>query len=282
MTTSEHAILVGYDGSPDGRRALDWAVEATRQRRLPLHVLIAGGSGSHLPPEQQGTYAQRIAGLEREAEQVVTAALGTGTSTAISAAAAAPALLQAAEGASMIVLGAQGHGRITGALVGSVSQHVSRHAPCPVVVVRHQHTPESTRVVVGVDGSADSSAAVAFAFDHASRTAAALQVVYGFRPHVLPPGEVGVTAYRGLVDEIAVGERLLAEVVAGWSEKYPDVQVSSEAVPVPPARALTDASDRAALVVLGSRGRGAFSGLLLGSVSQDVLHRAHCPVAIVR
>ncbi len=281
MTTPEHAVLVGYDGSPDSHRALDWGMDAARQRGLPLHVLVAGGSGSHLPPEQQGTYEMRITGLEREVRQV-TAALGSRASTAVSTAAAAPALLEAAENASMIVLGAQGHGRIAGVLVGSVSQHVSRHAPCPVVVVRHRHTRDSTRVVVGVDGSADSSAAVAFAFDHAGRTGAALQVVYAFRPHVLPPGEVGVTAHRGLVDETAVGERLLAEVVAGWSEKYPDVQMSTETVPVPPARALTDASDRAALVVLGSRGRGAFSGLLLGSVSQDVLHHAHCPVAIVR
>ena len=85
-----------------------------------------------------------------------------------------------------------------------------------------------------------------------------------------------------MTDTLEEKQVLLGESVAGMRAAYPDVVVVSEAIPVAPGDALVDASSNASLVVVGSRGRGFFSGLLLGSVSQDVLHRAHCPVAIVR
>ena len=91
---------------------------------------------------------------------------------------------------------------------------------------------------------------------------------------VASEGSLGV-----VVDEKEV---LVGESVAGMREAHPDVVLVGEAVPVAPGDVLVDASANASLIVVGSRGRGYFSGLLLGSVSQDVLHRAHCPVAIVR
>jgi nucleotide-binding universal stress UspA family protein len=75
---------------------------------------------------------------------------------------------------------------------------------------------------------------------------------------------------------------VLAERLAGWGEKYPDVRVQRVVTRDRPARALVDESRRAQLVVVGSRGRGAAAGLLLGSVSHAVLYRAHCSVAVVR
>jgi nucleotide-binding universal stress UspA family protein len=85
-----------------------------------------------------------------------------------------------------------------------------------------------------------------------------------------------------VAERIAAGERAISEAVAGWAEKYPDVALTREAIPAAPARVLADASQRAALIVVGSRGRGGFTGLLLGSTSQAVLHHASCPVAVVR
>ncbi|MGH3371667.1 MAG: universal stress protein, partial [Nocardioidaceae bacterium] len=100
--------------------------------------------------------------------------------------------------------------------------------------------------------------------------------VHGWRNPVRGP------AGDGLVDEIRSAERLLAEALAGFADRYPDVQVAVEALPLPPQRVLTEASRSAALVVVGSHGRGPLSGLLLGSVSAAVLHHAACAVAVVR
>jgi len=181
------------------------------------------------------------------------------------------------------VVGARGHGAVTGLLLGSVSQHVSRHAPCPVVVVREQADPKARRIVVGVDGSPSGDNAIGFAFDAASRNEAPLVAIHAW--HDVTASRVVGPSYAALAnvaERIAAGERLLAEALAGWAEKYPDVTVTREAIPVHPARVLADATEHAALVVVGSRGRGEFTGLLLGSVSQAVLHHARCPVAVAR
>jgi nucleotide-binding universal stress UspA family protein len=161
-------------------------------------------------------------------------------------------------------------------VLGSVSQHVTRHASCPVVVVRAPYHPDAERVVVGVDGSTGSRKALEFAFDHASRSGAPVTAIHAWRD-----GARG-DAREGLVEEIRAAERILAEALAGFADQYPDVKVTTEAVPVVPQRVLADASQAASLVVVGSRGLGAFAGLLLGSVSQSVLHHAQCPVAVVR
>jgi nucleotide-binding universal stress UspA family protein len=161
-------------------------------------------------------------------------------------------------------------------VLGSVSQHVTRHASCPVVVTRTPYHPDSKRVVVGVDGSNGSRKALAFAFDHASRSGSSVAAIHAWRNLARGfPGE-------GLIEEIQAAERVLAEALAGFADQYPDVEVSAEAIPIAPQRALADASQAAELVVVGSRGLGAFAGLLLGSVSQSVLHHAQCPVAVVR
>jgi nucleotide-binding universal stress UspA family protein len=195
----------------------------------------------------------------------------------------APALLAAGEHALMVVVGSRGHGAVSGLLLGSVSQHVSRHASCPVVVVRERADARARRVVVGIDGSPGGNKAVGFAFDAASRNHAPLVAIHAW--HDRAASAVVGPAYAAMAnvgERIAAGERLIAEALAGWAEKYPDVTVTREAIPTHPARVLADASEHAALVVVGSRGRGEFTGLLLGSVSQAALHHARCPVAVVR
>jgi nucleotide-binding universal stress UspA family protein len=158
------------------------------------------------------------------------------------------------------------------------------YALSPVVVVREVTTQDGTPggVVVGVDGSGLSVEATGFAFEQASQRGLDLTVLHAWDP-TLYTSAVALSALVDTWQDVEVGEELVtSEAIAGWAEKYPDVEVRTQVLPGRPADMLVDASETAVLVVVGSRGRGGFSGLLLGSVSRNVLHRAHCPVAVVR
>jgi nucleotide-binding universal stress UspA family protein len=191
--------------------------------------------------------------------------------------------LLAQDDASMIVVGSRGRGGFRGLLLGSVSQQVATHGQAPVVVVRGPSDRVSTSMVtVAVDGSPASNDAVQFAFDFASRHAMGLRAVHAWEvPFFDGPG-VTVPVTMAL-DEVHDEEiRLTAEAIAGWSQKYPDVAVTQQAVHGSAERVVIEASSDADLIVVGSRGRGGFSGLLLGSVSQALLHHSECPVAVIR
>ena len=191
-------------------------------------------------------------------------------------------MIAASSRAGIVVIGARGHGAVSGLLLGSVSQHVGQHASCPVVVTRERANPHQHRIVVGVDGSPGSDKAIDFAIEIAARKEVPLVAVHGWRDRSGATTGTGSPAWSKTIERIQTGERLLGDALAGWAAKYPQVEIVREAIPVHPARLLADASEHAALVVVGSRGRGGFVGLLLGSVSQSVLHHAHCPVAVVR
>jgi nucleotide-binding universal stress UspA family protein len=282
-------ILVGFDGSADAQRALEWGIAEAAERKAALQVVISQGPRlSSYPRAIDEVVAARTAKWVAEAQDILRLADLATDLVEVADGPPAEVLVNGSDTSTLVVLGSQGHGRISGPYMGSVSQHVARYAPGPVVVTRPAANPGSTRIVVGVDGSGGSEDALRFAFERASRTGAALFVVYGWRSQAARAMGMAGTAQFGVIlpgtaaEEAAAAELLLAESVAGLSEKYPDVQVYREAIPVPPARALADASQNAAMVVVGSRGRGAWAGLLLGSVSQAVLHHAECPVAIVR
>jgi nucleotide-binding universal stress UspA family protein len=134
---------------------------------------------------------------------------------------------------------------------------------------------------VGIDGSPMSDAALQYACRRAERTGEIVAAVHGWRVHT-PSTDLLAAEPRSITDAVEEKQLLLGESVAGLREAHPDVVLVCEAIPVAPGDVLVDASANASLVVVGSRGRGYFSGLLLGSVSQDLLHRAKCPVAVVR
>jgi nucleotide-binding universal stress UspA family protein len=191
-------------------------------------------------------------------------------------------LLRAAAGAELLVVGSRGHGAVVGFLLGSVSASVATHATMPVVVVGSAPRTPSGRIVVGVDGSPASLAAVEFAVSEASWRGASVTAVHvstGPFPLLATTSEPGVL-HRGDVvpDEAAA----VAETLAGWEEKFPDVTVARVFMSGHPVPALVHASRGADLLVVGSRGMGAFSRMLLGSVSLGVLHLATGPVAVVR
>lgn len=261
MTTHEGAILLGYGGSTHSKLALAWADRLAHQLRRPLHVLVSAldvadtsEAGSELAA------APVVADLEAQLENAQ--APSTSVTTVLTA--PGPALVREAQHAHLTVLGSRNHGTLASMVLGSVSQHVTRHAPGPVVVVREQQDPTSTRIVVGVDGSSGSQTALEFAFEHANQTNAPLTVVHAAH------------------QEGAAADALVHEQVSPLADKYPAVAVETQTSAASPDQALVDASRTAALVVVGSRGRGALAALLKGSIAQSVLQHTHCPVAVVR
>jgi nucleotide-binding universal stress UspA family protein len=190
-------------------------------------------------------------------------------------------LLAEARDAVLLVLGNRGLGGFAGLLLGSAAVQVSAHADCPVLVVRGEPRADGP-VVVGVDGSELSDLAVGFAVEEAARRGTALVAVHAWlHPVPLGPGDVLPLVYD--LDALAAEEeRVLAEAVAGYAERYPEVPIRQQLVRGNPSRVLVDASAEAQLVVVGARGRGGLAGMLLGSVSHAVLHHARCPLAIVR
>ena len=287
--TARRSVVAGVDGSKHGLQAVRWAAAEAAQRGLPLRLVAAhswtvGGlnPGLALDPfvglrdvslehlRVAAAAAARVA-PQLEVEQVEV----NGN----------PASVLRAESvrAELVVLGNRGLGGFTGLLIGSVAVELAAHAVCPVVVVRGPEpeyaSPLHDPVVVGVDGSPTSEAAVAFAFEAASFRGVRLVAVHVWQDLLVEPTMAPSLDWDALESD---EREVLAERLAGYRAKYPDVPVWQLVVRDRPAHTLVMQSGRAQLVVVGSRGRGGFTGLLLGSVSQALLHHADCPVAVVR
>jgi len=293
MSDATDAIVVGVDGSEQAARAVDWAAAEAARRNLRLHLIsgvdpLIGAYAGGLPVPQE-MYDQ----LDRYAHDQLAAA--TTAAHAVDGELvvtqdrprlpAIPALLDAAATARMVVLGASGHGGFTGMLAGSTALAVATHAECPVVVVRTRQdgsVPAEGPVVAGVDGSATSERALACAYEEAAWRGVPLEAVHAWSDAdyvTTLPAEYALMPQEPPEDE---QQRVLAESLAGWQEKYPEVRVDRVVVKDRPRGQLLDRTARAQLVVVGSRGRGGFTGLLLGSTSQALIHHARCPVMIVR
>jgi len=285
MTAQETPrLVVGVDGSPDSDRAVRWAT--LHARALRGRVVLLHGSApvlsSDATDELLTELAEHARQAVRRAQEVAAAAPDADVTTEEVATGGPQALIGASDQAWAVVVGARGHGRVGGALVGSVSQHVARHAAGPVVVVREPADRASRTIVVGVDGERTADPAVELALALAEALSAPVLALRAWQP----PGWVAAPA-PVLMPEL--GSRSRAEQVralehrlAPARERHPSVVVTADVVPGHPQRVLADASQHAALLVVGARGLGGFRGLLLGSVSQSVLQHAACPVAVVR
>lgn len=279
-------IVVGVDGSESALTAVRWAAREAVRRRLPLRLVQAFSwpNVRHLGDPGPGFDYHEV--LLRAAHEQVSAAAAAGPGVELEQQIAAgypiPMLEDESRHAQLLVLGHRGLGGVTGLLLGSVTAALATHAACPVVVVPDAEPPDILArppVVVGVDGTPNSEAALAFAFDAADARRVPLIAVHTWwESHVDPVLDVVLDW-----DAIEADEReVLAERLAGWGEKYPDVLVQRIVARDRPARRLLDQARNAQLVVVGSRGRGSLSCLFLGSVSHALLHHAPCPVAIVR
>lgn len=168
--------------------------------------------------------------------------------------------------------------------MGSVSAHMATHATCPVVVVppHWQSIPATGGIVVGVDGSKSSLEAIEFAFEQAGIRHATLTALMAWHDPVStgPDDPLPVVYDLDTLEEDSGA--LLAESIAGFRDTYPDVAVHEQVVGGTAHDVLLAAGRTAELLVVGSRGRGAFRGLLLGSTSRALVHHPPCPVAVVR
>ncbi|WP_067472120.1 universal stress protein [Actinomadura hibisca] len=287
-------ILVGIDESDLSTAALDWAIDEARRRGAGLRVLHAVLPWLLRDPAEAGT-DPKIAEirewmvecgrqtLDRGLTRVRDRAPDLEATGAMVAGPSSQALVRAAEGALMTVVGTHGANALSGMVLGSVAWQVAAHAPGPVVVVRGDGSGPHGEIVVGVDGSDGSDAALGFAFQEAALRGARLRAVLAWTFPMPTGGPAGFVPAVYDPEIVAADEsRVLTEALAGWREKYPEVTVAPEVVHGTAARVLGGASARADLLVVGSRGRGGFAGLVLGSVSHAMLHRSHCPVAVIR
>jgi nucleotide-binding universal stress UspA family protein len=270
-------IVVGVDETPESQIALRWAVEAARSRGTAVRVIRAyanqanqwpaiGAEGFVTTPSIDRYQAELDAAVEYVRDRLGYHA-GSGW---LASASPAEAILVEGERAEMIVLGTRNRNRLEAAILGSVVTAVTARATCPVAVVTSEE--HDGPIVVGTDGSSHSDDALAFAFEEADRTGRALTVVYCWNPtdrHDRPAAQ----AHELLHD-------WLADSLEPYEQKYPRVHVRSKVIENRPAVALAAMTEGASLAV-GSRGRGGVRGLLLGSVSQSLLHHANCPVVIV-
>ena len=286
-------IVVGVDGSAPSDAAIRWAAREAAMRNVPLmllHVRTPGvspwGLGYSMAPlpldygELEQEDGQRV--LE-SARRVVEAALAPGEHVQVHSdlvfATPAPTLVDVTKDAQMIVVGSQGQGAWRRGLFGSVSTALIHHAHCPVAVIRDPaDAPPHTDgpVVVGVDGSPASESAIAIAFDEASWRGAELVALHAWIDSTPAIPRSAWPDFRPSAEET------LAERLAGWNDRYPDVVVHRRVVFDQPARHLLEAAESAQLVVVGSHGRGGFAGMLLGSVSSTLVHAAHTPVIVAR
>ncbi|HTY32167.1 universal stress protein [Mycobacterium sp.] len=288
--TKKYGVLVCVDGSAASDTAVAWGAHEAVLRKLPITLMhavepvVVGWPVGQLyadMPEWQHEDAQQVID---QASKTLSASLAGARPpeirTEVAYSGVMPALIEASEDAWVIVAGSQGLGALGRLLLGSVTTGLIHYAHCPVAVIHSGEGPApdaNAPVLLGVDGSPASEAATALAFDEASRRGVGLRALHVW-------SDVGVFPILGMDwrDREREGQEILAERLAGWQEQYPDVHVERLLFCDKPSRWLVEESEHAQLVFVGSRGRGGFPGMLLGSVSSAVAQSARVPVLVVR
>jgi nucleotide-binding universal stress UspA family protein len=289
-STTKYGILVAVDGSPESDAAVRWAAREAEMRNADvtlMHVIApveVSWPVRYLQASFDKWQEENAQHVIEQAQKTFHATVSPAESSAVRAAvkhaAVASTLIDASRDAQMVVVGSRGMGAVGRVILGSVSGGLVHYAHCPVAVIHadEAQAPDRTSpVLLGIDGSPDSEAATALAFDEASLRGVDLVALHAW-------SDVGVFPVLGMdwrqyEDE---GHEVLAERLAGWQEQYPDVHVRRRIVCDQPARWLLEESEQAQLVVVGSHGRGGFKGMLLGSVSTKVAGGAKAPVIVVR
>lgn len=279
MTHSPRTVVVGIDGSPATRSALEHAAAHARARAAEL-VVVHAWQPVPLYDAPLVVDPAEVEAVERAVLTAAQAHLGRVApdvvcTTRLVQDRTASALLDAARSADLVVLG--GHAG-SSARLGPVLPHVVGRASCPVLMVPAGAPVGPGPVVVGVDGSPVSVRAVAVAFEEASRAGSPLVAVLA----VTPAFDAYVPGQHVLDQLRERGDRELAQALAGACERHPDVAVSRVVSLDAPLAALREQAAQASLLVVGSHGRGALARTVLGSVSSSLLRSAPCPVLVVR
>lgn len=274
-------IIVGVDESEGAAAALRWAVEegALHGWKVRAVMVWSWADQHHLDDAFDPGYDQETA--DEVLQEAVLRAVGREAVADVEQVAVdgypTRVLIEEADDARLLVVGARGGGTLTALMIGSVSDQCLHHATSPVAIVHERVAAERKgRVVVGVDGSERAQGALQWAIDEARRRHAVLEVVHAWHLPVNTGMYAGTPVYPSSAEEVArdVLTRAIDEEDTFGVEVEPHLACAS------PARALLAAAERADLVVVGSRGLGGFKGLLLGSVSRQLAHRAPCPVVV--
>jgi nucleotide-binding universal stress UspA family protein len=292
MSEVKRSVVVGVDGSDAAYGALVHGAWEADRRGCPLRLIY---SYRVLPPLLTGV---DLADVERKVGSGLLAACqirvheafpGLNVEREVVSGSPGGALVAASSHAELVVVGSRGLGGFAGLLLGSVGIQLAAHSHAPVIVTRrpgYEGTfgagPAEGPVVVGVDGIPESTTALGFAFDEAAARGVPLIATYAW--WMLPPSNLGPTFPRAydLVDAEDEARRMLAEAVAGWGQKYPDVHVTLYPVhSMNPAVGLLELSRTAGLLVVGRHGGNAVSRLLFASFGDIAVREADCPVAVV-
>lgn len=284
-------IVVGVDGSAPSRVAVDWAARAAALRRVALTLVyvLPGATVQSwiqvpLPAaffeDEEKTAREALGDAQGVAEAATAGVDGVRFDQKVVSGQPVQVLADLSKDADLIVVGKRGLGKWERRILGSVSSGLVQHAHCPVAVIHDEDPliphPAQAPVVVGIDGSPASEHATALAFDEASRRGVELVAVHTW-------SDVGYELPGAGWSEIQPEEdMLLAERLAGWQERYPDVTVRRVVHRDRPSRGLLEEAKNAQLLVVGSHGRGGFAGMLLGSVGLQVVQGARIPVIVAR
>ncbi len=281
-------VVVGVDGSPAATMALHWAADEAALRGLPLKIVYVsedpgpreGGSTEDVALTSAGHKITEHAMAEvREQRPDVT------LTAEVLRDDPAHGLIRESETASMVVVGSRGHGGFHDLMLGSTSLQVAMHGKSTVAVVRPPAPPDRAaagavgRIVVGVDGSPQSGTALAFAFAEAERRGCGITAVHAW----MGPITTGAAGMPFVYDVDTLRDQegsVLDTSLAGWHDQHPHIDLHRVTVESSAAAALTEQSMGALMVVVGCRGLGGFTGLLLGSVSQALIHHAGSPVVV--
>ena len=292
-TSTPHEIVAGVDGSAPSAAAVVWAARDAASRGLALRlvhmvppIVLPSSPMPDMPVSVARAAEHRAHRIIENAHTLASEAAPDNASrinTDVIAGPIVPTLVDLSKSAAMVVVGCLGEGAVERALLGSVSSGLVHHAHCPVAVVHTERTPSPQEpVLVGIDGSPASERATAIAFDEASRRGVDLIALHAWTdmgPLEFPSINWAPIEWRNIEErEVEV----LAERLSGWQAQYPDVTVRRVVLADRPSLRLLDYADHAQLLVVGSHGRGGFSGMLLGSVSSAVVHSAQVPVIVAR
>ena len=285
-------VVVGADGSASSARAVTWAVEQAVHEHRPL--LLAHGMGSaegHWMAQSALDHKVVLAARQQEAREVLDAAHAQVATLApdlvvhevLRAADPRQLLIELGSKAAFLVLGSHGRGPVTSLLLGSVSVAVTKHATCPVVVIRPRHSEHSPGgVLVGTDGTERSRHTLEFAHRQASLRGLPLTIMHCYWD-ARNAFEAARMARGGVVSTLDIEEvrELVSASLVDLAEKFPDVDVRLELVHGWADDCLVDASRTMDLVVVGAHRRRPLSTLVFGSVAFSVLEHAGCIVALV-
>ena len=289
---THRGVVVGADGSASSQAAVRWAAREATMRDLPLTIVhsnrVAEIAASVLM-WPAGQVPQEVLELQEEdARKIIADAASAAHESAggegglevdseIFLGGPVPTLVDLSKEAQLVAVGSRGRTGLNSALLGSVSSGLIHHAHCPVAVIHDEAEPsDNLPVLVGIDGSRSSEAATAIAFDEASWRGVDVIAL-----HVWSDADMtNFSMDWKTVD--ASARKTLAERLAGWQDRYPDVTVQKLVEFQRPAHQLLELAKKAQLVVVGSHGRGGFAGMLLGSVSSAVVQAARIPVIVAR